>query len=49
MTDQNQKTLTKRQIKAAYLRAEIGLSDAIPMLMLDHGMMRGEAFAYLGL
>jgi hypothetical protein len=40
---------TKRKIKRAYLGAEIGLSDAIPTLMFNHGMTRGEAFAYLGL
>lgn len=38
---------TKREIKRAYLRADIGLSDAVPALMFDHGMDRGEAFRYL--
>jgi hypothetical protein len=40
---------TKRQIKRSYLRDEIGLSEAIPALMFDHGMVRGDAFVYLGL
>lgn len=41
--------LTKRQVKAAYLRADIGLSDAIPALMFEHAMDRGDALKYLGL
>lgn len=41
--------MTKRQIKKAYLNAEIGLSDAIPALMFDHSMDRGAALNYLGL
>lgn len=41
--------MTKRQIKRSYLNAEIGLGDAIPALMFDHGMDRGEALRYLGL
>lgn len=43
------RTTTKRQIKAAYLRGDIGLSDAVPALMFDHNMERGEALRYLGL
>ena len=43
------KAKTKRQIKAAYLKGEIGLSDAIPELMFGHDMMQGAALAYLGL
>jgi hypothetical protein len=39
----------KREIKKAFLAAEIGLSDAIPLLMFDWGMERGEALRYLGL
>lgn len=42
-------TTTKRQIKAAYLRGDIGLSDAVPALMFDYNMERGEALRYLGL
>lgn len=38
---------TKREIKSAYLKAEIGLSDAVPMLMFDHDMMQGDALRYL--
>ena len=41
--------MTKRQIKNAYLRGDIGLSDAVPVLMFDHRMMLGEAYQYLGL
>lgn len=40
---------TKRQIKKEYDAALIGLSDAIPALMYDHYMSRGEALRYLGL
>ena len=47
MTKANQTTPTKREIKRAYLRADIGLSDAVPALMFDHDMDRGEAFRYL--
>ena len=52
MTDEPDMDLTnmsKRQIKKKYLAAEFGLSDAIPALMSDHGMERGEALKYLGL
>ena len=38
---------SKRQIKRSYLRAEIGISDAVPTLMFDHGMECGEALRYL--
>lgn len=41
--------MSKRQLKRAYLTAEIGLSEALSCLVLDHGMMRGEALHYLGL
>lgn len=41
--------MTKRQIKRAYLKAEIGLSDAILPLMFEHDMMHGEALKFLGL
>lgn len=47
VTDQSNTTLTKREIKRQYLRGDIDLSDAIPALMFDHGMDRGEAFRYL--
>jgi hypothetical protein len=39
--------MTKRKIKRAYLRGDIGLSDAIPDLMFDHCMDRGQAIRYL--
>jgi hypothetical protein len=42
-------TLSKQQIKQAYLEAEIGLSDALPALIFDHDMERIEAYQYLGL
>jgi hypothetical protein len=42
-----QRTQTKREIKRRYLRAEIGLTDAIPELMFEQGMMYGEALSYL--
>ena len=38
---------TKRKIKRDYLRAKVGLSDAIPELMFYHEMMYGEALRYL--
>ncbi len=41
--------LTKRQIKRAYDKGEIGLSDALPALVFDHDMERGEAYKFLGL
>jgi hypothetical protein len=47
VTEQSQRTQTKRQIKRAYLRAEIGLTDAVPALMFDHNMEYGEALRYL--
>jgi hypothetical protein len=40
-------SMTKREIKRAYLRADFGLSDAIPMLVFDHSMEQGAAFRYL--
>lgn len=40
---------TKRQIKASYLKADIGLTDALRELMFDHGMNQGDALRYLGL
>lgn len=43
------KPLPKLSIKRAYMRAEIGLSDAVSELMFEHGMTHGEALAYLGL
>ncbi len=42
-------TLTKRQIKRAYDKGEIGLSDALPALIFDHDMVRGDAYKFLGL
>jgi hypothetical protein len=47
MSDAKQRTPTKREIKSRYLRAEIGISDAIPELMFEHDMMYGEALRYL--
>ena len=41
--------MTKRQIKAAYVKADIFLGEAIEGLMFDHGLDRGEALKYLGL
>ena len=34
--------MTKRQVKQAYLKADIGLPDAIPALVFGHGMSFGE-------
>lgn len=39
--------LSKRQVKAAFVRGDVGFSDAVPALMFDHQMDRGEAFNYL--
>jgi len=41
--------MTKRECKRKYLKAEIGLSEALQCLMFDHFMDRGEALRYLGL
>jgi hypothetical protein len=41
--------VTKRQIKRDYLAGLIGLSEAVPALMFEHAMMRGDALRYLGL
>ncbi len=40
---------TKREVKRMYLKGEIGLPDAIPLLMHRFGMDRGQSYAYLGL
>jgi len=40
---------SKRAVKSAYLKAEIGLTDALTALMFDFFMDRGEALRYLGL
>ncbi len=40
---------TKREVKRMYLTGEIGLPDAIPLLMHRFGMDHGQAYAYLGL
>lgn len=40
---------TKRQIKADYVAARTGLSDALADLMFEHAMERGDALRYLGL
>ena len=40
---------TKLSVKKAYMKGEIGLSDAIPALILDFQMGRFEALKYLGL
>ncbi len=42
-------TMTKRQCKSEYLKANIGLTDALNCLMFDHSMDQGEALKYLGL
>lgn len=39
--------MTKRQVKAAYAKADIFLSAAVSALMFDHDMTRGDAIAYL--
>lgn len=41
--------LSKREVKRKYVAAEIGLSDALFRLILDHGLLRLEALRYLGL
>lgn len=40
---------SKREVKRIYLRGDIGLSDAIPMLRDGFDMTQGEALRYLGL
>jgi hypothetical protein len=40
---------TRKEIKDLYLQGFIGLSDAIPALMLEHDMMHSQALTYLGL
>lgn len=39
--------MTKRQVKAAYVRGDIFLGAAVSALMFDHEMIRGEAIDYL--
>jgi hypothetical protein len=39
----------KNTVKKKYFNAEIGLSEAIQILMFDYFMERNEALKYLGL
>lgn len=39
--------MTKRQVKAAYIKADIFLGAAVSALMFDHAMNRGDAIEYL--
>jgi hypothetical protein len=43
------KAAAKRSVKRRCLAAEIGLPDALPELMFEHEMDRGDALRYLGL
>lgn len=39
--------MSKRQIKRAYEKAQMGLEEAVGLLMRDHDMMNGDAKQYL--